>query len=181
MLLTIGALVLLLGLLAGLLGAHVRELRYFDRPAPARNAWFDPAVRWLGRILVAAGLGLTARASIGAAVVIAAILALLWACRRLLRSEFLQRRLLRAEFDRLKRERPDRDDAAILYDLAWRRHARWGPELIEAMVKDYPAIDDFARIVARMERGFRGFQSGGRRPRGDRPGRPGDQGSSGTI
>ncbi len=178
MLLTAGALVLMLGLLAGLLGAHIRELRYFDRPAPARNAWFDPAMRWLGRVLVAAGLGLTARASVGVAAGIAALLSLLWLSRHLLRSGFLQRRLLRSEFTRLKRAQPDRDDAAILYDLAWRRHPRWGPELIEAMVKDYPSIDDFARMMTRMERGFRGFMNGGRRPRRDRPG---DQGSSGTI
>jgi len=181
MLLTSGAFVLLLGLLTGLLSAHIRELRYFDRPTAARNAWFDPTLRWVGWFMVAAGLGLTARASTGAAAGVAAILTLLWGWRRLLRSEFLQCRLMRSEFARLKRQRPERDDADILYDLAWRRHPRWGPELIEGMVKDYPTIDDFARIMTRMERGFRGFMPGGRRPPGDRPVRRGDQGSNGTI
>ena len=63
-------------------------------------------------------------------------------------------------------------DEEILFELAYRKHPRWGPELIEEMVRDYPTVESFARTLGRMERGFRGF-----RGRGPAPPRRGGEGS----
>lgn len=158
-----GYALLVLGLVGMLLSAHLRSLRFFDRPSLARLGHFDrflDAVKWL---LVAAGLGLVARGAPAAAVATGAVLAGLWGYRALLRSTRFRTRLLRRDFEALRRARPDLGYDQALFELAWRRHARWGPELIEQMVRDYPTIDSFAVMVVRMERGFRGFRATPRR------------------
>jgi hypothetical protein len=154
--------VLLLGLLGMLAATHMKGLRYFDRPTFARNALFDPAVDLLKWILVAGGLLLLLRVSRPAFLLTAAILAALWAYHRLVRSGAFQARLLRRDFAAMHRSRPELTDGEILFELAYRRHPRWGQELIEQMTRDYPTIESFAAMLARMERGFRGFR--GRRP-----------------
>lgn len=154
---------LLAGLFAMLAAAHFKGLRYFDRPALARNPFFDPLLGILKWALLGAGLLLLLRASRVAFAASVAILAALWSYRRLIRSGFFQERLLRGDFAALRRARPEMTDEEILYELAMRRHPRWGPELIEQMARDYPTVESFARMMARMEMGFRGFR--GRRPR----------------
>lgn len=162
-----GFVLLLSGLLGFLASAHFKDLRYFDRPAAARTPWFDPALDVLKWLLLVAGLARIASVSVRAASVVAGLLLVFWGWKRFVRSAWLQERLLRREFTARRRDRPDLSDEAILFDLVSRRHPRWGPELIEQMVRDYPSVESFARIMTRMERGFRGFS--GSLPRGARP------------
>ena len=152
---------LLLGLLCMLAATHMKGLRYFDRPTFARNALFDPALDLLKWILVAGGLLLLLRVSRPEFLLTATILAALWSYHRLVRSGPFQARLLRRDFAALRRSRPDLTDGEILFELAYRRHPRWGQELIEQMTRDYPTIESFAAMLARMERGFRGFRGRG--------------------
>ena len=163
----LGGSLLLLGLLGLLASAHFKELRYFDRPAPARHSWFDPVLDVLKWVLVVAGLVLIARVSLRVFTSLAGLLLALWAYRRFIRSPYFQEKLLRRDFAVLRRARPDLSDEAILFELACRKHPRWGPELIEQMARDYPTVEAFARIMTRMERGFRGFS--GRRPGSRKP------------
>lgn len=152
---------LLLGLLGMLAAVHMKGLRYFDRPTFARNALFDPILDLLKWVLVAAGLLLLLRASWPAFVPTAALLLGLGSYLRLVRSGTFQARHLRRDFEALRRSRPDLTDGEILFELAYRRHPRWGQELIEQMTRDYPTIESFAVMLARMERGFRGFKGRG--------------------
>jgi hypothetical protein len=158
--------VLLLGLLAMLAAVHMKGLRYFDRPTFARNAVFDPALDLLKWILVAGGLLLVLRLSRPAFLLTAAILLALGSYLRLVRSGRFQARLLRRDFEALRSSRPDLTDGEILFELAYRRHPRWGQELIEQMTRDYPTIESFAAMLARMERGFREFRGRGPSQRG---------------
>jgi len=157
-----GLTLVLLGLLAMLAAIHFKGLRYFDRPALARNARFDPILDGVKWLLLLTGLGLLLRASPAAFFGTAVALLLLWSYRKAIRSARFQERLLRRDFAVLRRNRPGMSDGEILYDLAYRKHPRWGPELIEQMVRDYPTLESFARMLSRMERGYRGFK--GRRP-----------------
>lgn len=158
----LGSALLLLGLLGMLASAHFKGLRYFDRPAPARNPFFDPVLDALKWALLVAGLVLIARASLSLFFSAAGVLLALWTCRRFIRSARFQKKLLLRDFAALRKERPELSDEAILFELACRKHPRWGPELIEQMVRDYPTVESFAPILTKMERGFRGFS--GRRP-----------------
>ncbi|HKB08694.1 MAG TPA: hypothetical protein VKF61_10485 [Candidatus Polarisedimenticolia bacterium] len=162
MMLAVGVALLLLGLFAMLLSRHFKDLRYFDRPTVARNPYFDPSLDLLKWLLLAAGLLALWRASRPVCLVASAALLGLGAYRRVIKSRLVQSRLLRREYAALKRERRGMSDGDILFELAYRRHARWGQELIEQMVKDYPTFEEFSRMMVRMERGFRGFR--GRRP-----------------
>lgn len=163
MTLAIGGALLLLGLLGMALSVHFKGLRYFDRPSLARHAFFDPTLDIAKWLLLLAGLFLLARASRPAFLGAAGALLLLTGYRRFIRSARFQERLLARDFAALKRDRPDLSSDEALYEIAMRRHPRWGPELIEQMVRDNPTVESFARILAKMERGFRGFS--GRRPR----------------
>jgi len=154
----LGGALLLLGLLAGLLRANLRERRYFDRPTPARNRWFDPLLNLLRWGLLAGGLVLLWRATPAAGAGAAVALLAAWAWRQTIRGAWFQRRMLRREYEALRRERPDAAEHDVLFELTIRRHPRWGEELIRQMVLDYPDFDDLARIIAGMERGFRGFR-----------------------
>jgi hypothetical protein len=151
-----------LGLLGLLAAVHFKGLRYFDRPAMARNVLFDPLLDVLKWALLLSGLVLLGRASRPAFLVVAVLLGMLWAYRRVIRSVPFQERLLRRDFVALRRNRPELSDADILFELAYRKHPRWGPELLDQMARDYPTVESFARMLSRMERGFRGFK--GRRP-----------------
>ena len=162
-----GGALLLLGLLGFLASTHFKDLRYFDRPAAARTPWFDPALDVLKWLLLIAGLALIALGSMPVASLVAGLLVALWSYKRFIRSAWFQEKLLRREFLARRRARPELSEEAILFELACRKHPRWGPELIEQMVRDYPSVESFARIMTRMERGFRGFS--GRLPRGRKP------------
>jgi hypothetical protein len=152
------AALIVLGLLAWVVGLHYKALRYFDRPGMARNPYFDPAVELLKWALLIGGLFLLARESPTAAVGTTAVLLLAWSYRRFIRSVLFQRWLLRRDFLAVRARRPDLADREILFSLVIRRHPRWGDELIEQMVVDYPTVEALARVVAKMERGFRGFR-----------------------
>jgi len=156
-----GYTLLFLGLFAMLAATHFRGLRYFDRPAPARNALFDPILAGLKWALLLWGLILLLRASPIVCFATTAALLVLWSYRRVIRSDAFQERLLRRDFAVLRRSRPDMSDGEILFELTYRKHPRWGPELIEQMVRDYPTIESFARMLSQMERGFRGFKGRG--------------------
>jgi hypothetical protein len=156
-----GFTLLLSGLFAMLAAAHFRRLRYFDRPALARNALFDPILDGLKWVLLLSGLVLILRASRVVFLATAATLLALWSYRRMIRSDFFQERLLRRDFLILRRGRPEMSDGEILFELTYRKHPRWGPELIEQMVHDYPSIESFARMLSRMEQGYRGFKGRG--------------------
>ena len=147
-----------------LAAVHFKGLRYFDRPTFARNAWFDPTLGVVKWALIGLGLALILRASRPVFFGVAAALIGLWAYRAHIRSSRFQRGLLRRDFDAMRLKSPAMSDAEILMELANRRHPGWGPELIEQMVRDYPSVDSFARMMSLMERGFRGFK--GRRPKG---------------
>ena len=163
-----GVALLLLGLFAMLLSRHFKDLRYFDRPTAARNPYFDPGLDVLKWLLLAAGILVLWRSSRPVCLAAAAALLALGAYRRVIRSDLMQARMMRREFAALKSDRPDMSEGDILFELAYRRHARWGQELIEQMVKDYPTFEEFSRMMVRMERGFRGFK--GRRPAAERGG-----------
>jgi hypothetical protein len=132
-----------LALLAWLVVANMRERRFFDRPALARNRVFDPAVTVAGILLVIFGL--------------AALTALATALA-ILRGGWRRRRLFLLDVARVRRDFPDLAERDLLVRAVLIRHGRWGDELVEQMVHDYPAVPDLARVVARMERGFRGFR-----------------------
>jgi len=156
-----GLALLLLGLLAWLLGAHLKALRFFDRPTLARSRLFDPLLGLLRWTLTLAGLALVGLASRRALVAVVLALALLWGYRSYIRSAAFQRRLLRRDFESLKREHPEAAEREIFCRLVYRRHPRWGVELIEMMVADNPDLESLARMMAKMEKGFRGFRPGG--------------------
>jgi hypothetical protein len=146
------------GLFAWLLGTHFRERRWFDRPDVARHRLFDPllaAARWM---LLAVGLVVLWRASPRAAGAAAALLLLLTCWRRTIRSVPVRRWLVRRRFEELRRARPGSPEREILERLVLERHPEWGEELVAQMVLDYRTPDELARVMARMERGFRGFR-----------------------
>lgn len=153
-----GILFLLLGLLASLIAVDLKARRFYDRPAVARNRIFDPLFSLLRWGLLLGGLLLICKTSRPGAAVAGAVLFVLWGYRRFVRSLGFQRWLLERDYRRLKRRYPARSEREILYELAYARNPRWGEELIEQMVLDCPDIDSLARMIARMERGFRGFK-----------------------
>jgi len=158
-----GAALLLVGLLGMALSVHFKGLRYFDRPSLARHAFFDPTLDVAKWLLLLAGLVVLARTSRVTFLGAAGALLLLSGYRRFIRSSRFQERLLARDVAALKRDRPELSSGEALYEVAMRRHPRWGPELTEQMVRDNPTVESFARILVKMERGFRGFS--GRRPR----------------
>jgi hypothetical protein len=153
-----GIALILAGMLAWVARVEMRGRRYFDRPAAARNPWFDPIVAGLHGLLLAAGLILLFLASPPSAAAAAVVLAAGWGYRRIIRSVPFRRFLLRRDFLAAKRGSPGRPDEEILFRLVMERHPRWGEELIEQMVRDHPTIEELARMMVRMERGFRGFR-----------------------
>jgi hypothetical protein len=144
---------------AWLLGRHFGEAPFYDRPRFARLPGFDGALavlRWLAFVL---GLGLLWRGSGKAAAAVVALFLAAWAWRGVVRSHVWKRRLMRRDYDRLRRSRPDLEERDLLIQVVLLHHPRWGEELIAQMVLDYRTLDGLARVVARMERGFRGFRS----------------------
>jgi hypothetical protein len=153
-----GVALILASLVAWVVGLQFKSRRYFDRPALARNARFDPMVATVHWLLLAAGLVVLGRASAPAAGAAAAILLAGWAYRRFIRSVPFRRWLLHRDVAAARRANPKLPEREILFRLVMQRHPRWGEELIEQMVNDYPTVDRLARMLAKMERGFRGFR-----------------------
>ena len=146
------------GLLAAVVGFQMKARRYFDRPSLARNRWFDPLLAGVKWLLIVAGFALIGRASRATGILTAGVLGLLWAYRRFIRSIRFQAWLLRTDYEKLRKSRPGLPESEILFELASRRNPRWGEELIAQMVLDYPTFDAIAPMIAKMERGFRGFK-----------------------
>ena len=155
-----GYLILGLGLLGSLVRAHLRERRFFDRPTLARSRLFDPLLNLARWILILAGLLLLAAASAAAAIVTAVVLSLLVGYMKFIRSMWYQTRLIRRDFERLRLARPGVSERDLLYQMTCARHRRWGPELVEQMLLDFPTVGELAPIIVKMEKGFRGFRPG---------------------
>jgi hypothetical protein len=154
-----GACLCLIAAGAWLLGRHLAEARFYDRPRFARRRGFDAGLavfRWLA---FGAGLALLWRASPRAAGAVAAIFLLALAWRGAVQSRAWKRRLLQRDYERLRRDRPDLEERDLLIRVVLLHHPRWGEELISQMVLDYRTLDGIARVITRMERGFRGFRS----------------------
>jgi hypothetical protein len=141
------------------LARHVGEARWYDRPRFARVRGFDGMLAVLRWLLFAAGVACLWRGSRPAAVIAVALFLLAWAWRGVVHSHRWKRRLMRKDFDRLRESRPDLEERDLLIQVVLLHHPRWGEELIAQMVLDYRTLDGVARVVARMERGFRGFRS----------------------
>ena len=146
------------GLLALLIGAQMKARRFFDRPTLARNRLFDPLLALIAWALILGGFALLARGSRRGAAAGVTALALLWGYHRFIRSVRFQGWLLKRDYGALRRSQAGRPEKEILFELVSRRNPRWGDELIEQMVLDYPTIDELSRMIAKMERGFRGFR-----------------------
>ena len=158
--LAFGYAVLGLGLLGSLVRAHLREKRFFDRPTLARSRLFDPLLNLARWILILAGLFLLAVNSAVVASVTAVALSLLVVYTSFIRSVWYQTRIIRREFERLRHSQPAVPDRDLLYRMTCARHPRWGPELVEQMLLDFPTVDELAPIIVKMEKGFRGFRPG---------------------
>jgi hypothetical protein len=146
------------GLLAWLVVAHLRERRWFDRPDFARHRLFDPATRALGALLLAAGFVALARRAPRLAGLVAVILLAGALAIGIARGSWTRRRAFRRDLETVRRGSPDLPRHDLLVRAILRRHPQWGEELAGRMAFDYPDADDLARVVARMERGFRGFR-----------------------
>jgi hypothetical protein len=147
-----------LSLFFWLLGQHFREGRWFDRPGIARHPLFDPflaVVRWSALV---AGLALLWRAAPPAAVVTAVLLLIMTGWRRVARSAIVRARSMRRRQSALSRANPGLSERDALRRVILERHPEWGEELVEQMILDYGSTEELARVMTRMERGFRGFR-----------------------
>jgi len=147
-----------LALFAWLVRAHMRERRFFDRPDIARHRLFDPALAALGGLLLIAGLVvLWRRAPVAAGATVAAMVAVaIWI--KVARGAWFGRRAFRRDLEAARRDNPALPRRDLLVRAILARHPQWGDELAAQMALDYPEVDDLARVVARMEQGFRGFR-----------------------
>jgi len=150
----VAALLILAGLFTGLFSVHVARRKAWDRPRwtlhPAYGmAW--PALRW---VLLGAGIALLAvesRAALGVAVVLLSALGgwLAW-----VRSSRHALGRLRQEIAVLESRFPrtPRVDLATRVLAGW--HPEWPPEVIRQLAEENPELEDVARLLVRMERGW---------------------------
>lgn len=141
-----------------LVATHFRERAWFDRPGLARWRGFDALASLLRWALFAAGLlALSASSGTAAALALGGFL-VGWGWRLAARSATLKRRAMRRALAELRSRHPGEPETELLVRLVLAAHPRWGEELVRQMVLDSPNLDDMARVVARMEQGFRGFR-----------------------
>jgi hypothetical protein len=156
----IGALLLALAFLLWLVATHLRERPYFERPDLARHRLFDPVVLASALGCFLGGLFAIGRRSAAAACAVAGAVLLLWGWRAVVRSIAWRRRTLRRDLEQARRADPAAPPRDLLTRAVLVRHPEWGEELVAQMVLDYPDAARLAAVVARMERGFRGFRTG---------------------
>jgi hypothetical protein len=147
-----------LSLFLWLLGQHFREGRWFDRPGIARLPLFDPLLAVVGCSVLVAGFALVWRAAPRAAIVLAALLLGLAGWRQVARSAAVRARSLRHRQSDLCAAHPGLSERDALRRVVLERHPEWGEELVEQMMLDYGTTEEMARVMTRMERGFRGFR-----------------------
>jgi len=140
-----------------LVATYVREHPWFERPDFARWRGFDAALAILRWGMFVWGLLLLASAAARTAALVVGLFlaALLW--RIVARSAALKRRAMRKALADLRRRHPQEQERELLVRLVLSTHPRWGEELVRQMVIDFPGVDEMAIVVARMERGYRGF------------------------
>jgi hypothetical protein len=154
----VGGALVALALFLWLVRAHMREGRYFDRPDFARHRVFDPAVALFATLALVLGLAvLWGRAPLVAGAV-ATLLIVAGAARGLARGVGSRRRAFRRDLEAVRRGNPGMPWQDLHVRAILVRHPQWGEELATRMALDYPEPDDLARVVARMEMGFRGFR-----------------------
>ncbi|HUD72941.1 MAG TPA: hypothetical protein VMQ62_13360 [Dongiaceae bacterium] len=153
----IGPVLLFAAFLLWLIATHLRERPWFDRPDLARHRLFDPAILAAAGGSFAGGIVVVARRSPGAALGVTALVALAWGWRRFVRSAAWRRRTLARDLERARGADPAAPAHELLVRAILARHPEWGEELVAQMVLDYPDAARLAAVVARMERGFRGF------------------------
>ncbi|HEV8200251.1 MAG TPA: hypothetical protein VGS03_09535 [Candidatus Polarisedimenticolia bacterium] len=141
-----------------LVGTHVRERPWFERPDFARWRGFDAILMLLRWGLFAWGLFLVMSVSEAAAAVAVGLFLLGLGWRVVARSVALRRRAMRRAFEELRLRHPAEPERELLVRLVVSTHPRWGEELVRQMVLDYPSVDQIAVVVARMEQGYRGFR-----------------------
>jgi hypothetical protein len=157
---SLGLALVVLALFLWLVGTHFREARWFDRPAFARRRFFDPflaAALWASLV---AGLAILWRAAPRAAIVTTALLLGLAGWRGIARSASLRARSLRRRQADLRAAHPGLSEEEALKQVVLEHHPEWGEELVAQMILDYRGADEMARVMTRMERGFRGFRPG---------------------
>ena len=152
-----GVLLCLLAAAWWLFARHLAEARFYDRPRFARVRGFDAALALLRWVAFGAALVLLWRAAPWTAVAAALVFLAGWIWRRLVRGPAWKRRLMKRDYERLRHDRPDLAERDLLVQVVLLHHPGWGEELVAQMVLDYRTLDSLARVVARMERGFRGF------------------------
>ncbi|HKQ96364.1 MAG TPA: hypothetical protein VJV75_00670 [Candidatus Polarisedimenticolia bacterium] len=156
-----GFALLAVGFLLWLVATHLRERPWFERPDLARHRFFDPALLTAAGIGSLVGLALVIRWSRPAGIAVALLVLAAWGWRRAVRSVAWRRRVLVRDLERARRAEPAAAERDLLARAVLARHPEWGEELVAQMVLDYPDPGRLASVVARMERGFRGFRTGG--------------------
>lgn len=141
-----------------LVATHFRERAWFDRPGFARWRGFDALASLLRWVLFAAGLMALSSWSATAAAAALGLFLIGWGWRLVARSATLKRRAMRRALVHLREKHPGEPETELLVRLVLATHPRWGEELVRQMVLDSPDLDEMARVVARMEQGFRGFR-----------------------
>ena len=154
MLLAGGGLLIIVGLIAWLYDERLRDLKAWDRPSWTLHRVYRVAFPTLRRVLVIAGLLLLWAASGTTAIVVGAAILGGWARVRWVRTDGHTIRRLRTELSTLRRRHPEADDQELLSRLVMAHHPGWGPELAQQIVTDNPDLQDLARILNRMQKGW---------------------------
>jgi hypothetical protein len=141
-----------------LVATHVRERPWFERPDFARWRGFDAVLAVLRWGLFGWGLVLLASRSQAAAALAIGLFVAGLAWRVVAKSAALRRRAMRRAYAELRQRHPGEPERELLVRLVLSTHPRWGEELVRQMALDYPSVDEMAIVVARMERGYRGFR-----------------------
>jgi hypothetical protein len=140
-------------LFCGLWIDHVRERPVYERPRILVRPGFWIAFRALRFAFFLAGWAMSARVFPRSAGVLAALLALGWGWKRLVRGRHFRRRMVRRAFTLEKRRDPAASDVQILQRVLHAIHPHWGEELLEQIALDNPTPERTADMICRIEQG----------------------------